>query len=86
MLTKVIFCLNCWSYLWTGSVNDIKHEAEGFWSCKARHWRRRAVLWATWLFYAVLIDLYDEVADELTLPFDSISIEMDFRGIYHFYL
>lgn len=41
-------------------------------------------LWATWLVYAVLIDLADEVADELTLPFDSISIEMLFRGIYHF--
>ena len=41
-------------------------------------------LWATWLFYAVLIDLSDEVADELTLPFDSISVEMVFRGIYHF--
>lgn len=41
-------------------------------------------LWATWLFYAVLVDLADEVADELTLPFDSISVEMVFRGIYHF--
>lgn len=41
-------------------------------------------LWATWLFYAILIDLSDEVADELTLPFDSISVEMVFRGIYHF--
>ena len=41
-------------------------------------------LWASWLFYAVLIDLSDEVADELTLPFDSISVEMVFRGIYHF--
>jgi hypothetical protein len=41
-------------------------------------------LWATWLFYVILIDLSDEVADELTLPFDSISIEMVFRGIYHF--
>ena len=41
-------------------------------------------LWATWLFYAVLIDLSDEIADELTLPFDSISVEMIFRGIYHF--
>ncbi len=41
-------------------------------------------LWATWLLYAVLIDMSDEVADELTLPFDSISIEMVFRGIYHF--
>jgi len=41
-------------------------------------------LWATWLLYAVLIDLSDEIADELTLPFDSISIEMVFRGLYHF--
>ena len=41
-------------------------------------------LWATWLLYAVLIDLSDEVADELTLPMNSISIEMVFRGIYHF--
>ena len=41
-------------------------------------------IWATWLFYSVLIDLADEVADELTLPFNSISVEMVFRGIYHF--
>ena len=41
-------------------------------------------IWATWLFYAVLLDISDEVADELTLPIDSISIEMVFRGIYHF--
>lgn len=41
-------------------------------------------LWATWLFYVVLIDLADEVADKLALPFESISVEMVFRGIYHF--
>ena len=41
-------------------------------------------LWATWLFYSVLLDLCDEVADELTLPTNSISLEMVFRGIYHF--
>jgi hypothetical protein len=41
-------------------------------------------IWATWLFYAILIDLSDEVADSLTLPLDSISVEMVFRGIYHF--
>ena len=41
-------------------------------------------LWATWLFYAVLLDLSDEVADSLTLPMNSISVEMVFRGIYHF--
>ena len=41
-------------------------------------------IWATWLFYAVLLDLSDEIADELTLPTNSISVEMVFRGIYHF--
>lgn len=41
-------------------------------------------VWATWLFYAVLIDLADAVADELALPFDRISLEMVFRGLYHF--
>ena len=41
-------------------------------------------LWATWLFYAVLLDLCDEVADSLTLPTNSISVEMVFHGIYHF--
>ena len=33
-------------------------------------------IWGTWLFYAVLVDLGDAVADELSLPFDSISLEM----------
>lgn len=42
-------------------------------------------IWATWLFYAVLIDLADAVAEELMLPFDRISIEMTFRGLYHFH-
>jgi hypothetical protein len=41
-------------------------------------------VWATWLFYAVLIDLGDGVAEELNKPFDSISLEMVFRGLYHF--
>lgn len=41
-------------------------------------------VWATWLFYAVLIDLGDAVADELSLPFDRISLEMMYRGLYHF--
>ncbi|MEO0688647.1 MAG: IS4 family transposase, partial [Cyanobacteria bacterium J06649_11] len=41
-------------------------------------------IWATWLFYVVLIDISDEVAEELTLPLNSISVEMVFRGIYHF--
>jgi hypothetical protein len=43
-------------------------------------------VWSTWLFYAVLIDLADAVAEELQLPFDRISLEMVFRGLYHFSL
>ncbi|MDY6786159.1 MAG: IS4 family transposase, partial [Cyanobacteriota bacterium] len=39
-------------------------------------------LWATWLFYVVLIDLADEVADELALSTERISVEMVFRGLY----
>lgn len=41
-------------------------------------------IWATWLFDAVLVDLGDAVADELSLPFDDISLEMIYRGLYHF--
>ena len=73
------------SYLWTGSINGIKLQ-----------------LWGTWLFYAVLVDLGDAVAaesfragsplmektqaDEMTLPFDRISLEMVYRGLDHFYV
>ena len=61
------------SYLWTGSINGIKLQ-----------------VWATWLFYAVLVDLGDAIcasqqrfaiADELSLPFDRISLEMLYRGL-----
>jgi hypothetical protein len=41
-------------------------------------------IWATWLFYAVLMDLGDAVADELALPVDRISLEMIYRGLDHF--
>jgi hypothetical protein len=74
------------SYIWTGSLNGIKLQ-----------------LWGTWLFYAVLVDLGDAVADEVSLlkrcstwgnpktalfalPFDRISLEMIYRGLYHFYV
>ena len=43
-------------------------------------------LWGTWLFYAVLVDLGDAVADEVSLPFDRISLGMIYRGLYHFYV
>jgi Transposase DDE domain len=41
-------------------------------------------IWATWLMYLVLVDLADAVADELQVPFESISLEMLYRGLYHF--
>jgi hypothetical protein len=34
----------------------------------------------------VLVDLGDAVADEVSLPFDRISLEMIYRGLYHFYV
>jgi hypothetical protein len=37
------------------------------------------------LFYAVLVDLGDAVADELSLPFDRISLEMIYRGLDYFH-
>ncbi len=40
---------------------------------------RENLLWATWLFYVVLIDLADEVASELAIPFEDISVEMVFQ-------
>jgi len=40
-------------------------------------------LWATWLLYAVLVDLTDAVAEALEQPFDAISIEMVFRSLYY---
>ena len=41
-------------------------------------------IWATWLFYVVLVDLGDSVADAMNLPFERISLEMLHRGFYHF--
>lgn len=41
-------------------------------------------VWATWLLYAVLVDLTDAVAEELDQPLDALSIEMVYRGLYHF--
>jgi DDE family transposase len=41
-------------------------------------------LWGTWLLYAVLIDLTDAVAGRLCRPVSALSVEMTYRGIYHF--
>jgi hypothetical protein len=36
------------------------------------------------LFYGVLVDLPDAVADEMSREFENISLEMIDRGLYHF--
>jgi hypothetical protein len=41
-------------------------------------------VWASWLLYAVVVDLADAIADEKGLPLDALSLEMTFRGLYHF--
>jgi len=41
-------------------------------------------VWSTWLLYAVLVDLSDAVAEELGQPLDAMSLEMTYRGLYHF--
>lgn len=41
-------------------------------------------VWATWLLYAVLVDLTDAVAAALRQPFAAVSVEMVYRGLYHF--
>lgn len=41
-------------------------------------------VWATWLFYAILIDLCDDVAEVLQLPLTDVSVEMVYRGLYHY--
>jgi len=43
-------------------------------------------VWATWLLYAVLVDLADDVADTLGVPLERVSLEMVFRGLYYFSL
>jgi hypothetical protein len=41
-------------------------------------------VWATWLYYAVLIDLCDDVAELLQLPLECISVEMVARSLYFY--
>ncbi len=41
-------------------------------------------VWATWLLYAVLVDLTDGVAEALKQPFAAISMEMVYRSLYFF--
>jgi hypothetical protein len=41
-------------------------------------------VWATWMLYAVLVDLTDAVAEALNQPFAAISMEMVYRSVYFF--
>lgn len=41
-------------------------------------------VWTTWLLYALLVDLADDVAQVRNLPLARISLEMVFRGLYHY--
>lgn len=41
-------------------------------------------VWATWMLYAVLVDLTDAVADALNKPLAAISMEMVYRSVYFF--
>jgi len=41
-------------------------------------------LWATWLLYAILVDLTDAVADCLNRPMAALSLEMLYRSLYYF--
>jgi hypothetical protein len=39
---------------------------------------------ATWILYAVLVDVTDAVAEALARPFADISMEMGYRALYHY--
>lgn len=41
-------------------------------------------VWATWLLYAILVDLTDAVAEALHQPFAALSMEMVYRSLYFF--
>ena len=55
----------------------------------ASFWARSAngvqpQLWATWLLYAVLVDLTDAVAEALNRPMAALSLEMVYRSLSFF--
>ena len=37
-----------------------------------------------WLFYGLLVDLTDAAVCEMSLEFESVSLEMIYRGLYYF--
>ena len=52
-----------------------------FWTGSQRGIRLQ--IWATWIFYVILVDLVDDVAQALDRPFVHLSIEMIYRGLYY---
>jgi hypothetical protein len=44
----------------------------------------RLQLYATWILYAVLVDLAEQVAERLGCDASEISLEMTYRALYHF--
>ncbi len=53
-----------------------------FWSGSQRGvWLQ---VWATWIMYAILVDLTDEVVECLHRPFVQLSMEMVYRSLYYF--
>jgi hypothetical protein len=41
-------------------------------------------IYCTWIFYAVLVSLCAQLAEALKKPLEKISVEMVFRGLYHY--
>lgn len=41
-------------------------------------------VYATWIFYTVVVDLCRRVSEALRVPLPRISVEMVFRGLYHY--
>lgn len=41
-------------------------------------------VWATWLFYLLLVDLTDRVAEAMRRPYEDISMQMVFKGLAFF--
>jgi hypothetical protein len=66
------------AFLLTKRLLGLSYLWSGAWNAIALQ------VWATWVLYGVLVDLSDAVAEELDEPLDALSLEMVYRGLYHF--
>jgi hypothetical protein len=41
-------------------------------------------VWLSWLAYSIMVDLSDDIAQELGLEYERISVTMVYRGLYHY--